>query len=185
MSQVREARPQAHVSAIIPTLSVTSGKDCVVEGLVNDVPVSILIDTGAATSVLNKVVWGKARGDNAQLKGVPGRKLVGVEGKPLQLYGSACIQVQLATEKFSVEVVVAETPTADLILGRDFLHNQECTIKMCECNDVLHVRSRGLKLPITKEQTPSMSPSLSVVLQEPVKVPAYSEMEVTGADPGL
>ncbi len=50
-----------------------------------------------------------------------GRKLVGVQGKPLNLYGSACVEVQLATEKFKVEVIIAETPTADLILGRDFL----------------------------------------------------------------
>jgi hypothetical protein len=75
---------------------------------------------------------------------------VGVEGKPLQLYGNACIQVQLATEKFLLEAVVAETPMADLILGRDFLRSHECTIEMCKSKNVLHVKSRGLKLPISK-----------------------------------
>jgi len=56
VSQALEGEHQAHVSTIIPTLSVTSGKDCMLEGLVNGVPTSILIDTGAATSVLNRLV---------------------------------------------------------------------------------------------------------------------------------
>lgn len=140
MSQALEGEHQAHVSTIIPTLSVTSGKDCVLEVLVNGVPTSILIDTGAATSVLNRDLWDKAKQDGSELGDAEGRKLVGVQGEPLQLYGSACVQVQLAAEKFPVEVMVAETPTVDMNIGRDFLRNQECTIEMGEDNDVLHVK---------------------------------------------
>lgn len=100
MSQTPEAGQQAHVSTIIPTLSVTSGKDCVLSGLVNDVPASVLIDTGAAMSVLNKALWDKAKGSRSELQGVQGKKLVSVQGKPLQLYGSTCVMVTLTTEKF-------------------------------------------------------------------------------------
>jgi len=121
VSQALEGEHQAHVSTRIPTLSVTSGKDCVLEGLVNGVPTSILIDTGAATSVLNRDLWDKAKQDGSELGDAEGRKLAGVQGKPLQLYGSACVQVQLAAEKFPIEVMVAETPTVDMIIGRDFL----------------------------------------------------------------
>lgn len=53
------------------------------EGLVNDVSASILVDTGAATSVLNKDLWDKAKGSGPDLLGVAGRKLVGVQGEPL------------------------------------------------------------------------------------------------------
>jgi len=91
------------------------------EGLVNGVPTSILIDTGAATSVLNRDLWDKAKQDGSELGDAEGRKLAGVQGKPLQLYGSACVQVQLAAEKFPIEVMVAETPTVDMIIGWDFL----------------------------------------------------------------
>ena len=132
VSQALGDGQQARVSTTIPTLSVTSGKDCVIESLVNNVPVSILIDMGAATSVLNKASWDRAKGSRSNLIGVDGRKLVGVQGKPLKLYGSTCVQVQLAAEKFSVEVIIAETPTADLIIGRDFLRRQECTIEIGE-----------------------------------------------------
>ena len=44
---------------IISTFSVTTGKDCVVDGLVNGVSASVLIDMGAALSVLNKAMWGE------------------------------------------------------------------------------------------------------------------------------
>ena len=76
--QALEGEHQAHVSTIIPTLSVTSGKDCVLEGLVNGVPTSILIDTGAATSVLNRDLWDKAKQGGSELGDAEGRKLVGV-----------------------------------------------------------------------------------------------------------
>ena len=183
MSRAAEAGPQAHVSTIIPTLSVTTGKDCVVDGLVNGVSASVLVDTGAALSVLNKAMWDKTGGKGSDLKGAAGKKLVGVQGKPLQLFGTANIQVELASEKFPVNVMVAEVPTTDLILGRDFLRYHGCVIEMGETVDVLHVKSRGLKLPISKDISLSRSPSLSVVLHEPVKVPPYSEMEVMGSVP--
>lgn len=40
------------------------------DGLVNSVPASILIDTGAATSVLNKELWDQAKGSGSDLRGV-------------------------------------------------------------------------------------------------------------------
>ena len=153
------------------------------EGLVNGISTCILVDTGAATSVLNKDLWDKAKGKGPDLRSVAGRKLVGVQGKPLNLYGSAPVQVQLATERFAIEVMVVETPTADLILGRDFLRNQKCVIEMGKANDMLHVKSRGLKLPISKGQPSSVSPILRVTLQEPVTVPPCSEIEVMGSVP--
>jgi len=92
------------------------------------------------------------------------------------------VQVQLAAEKFPVEVMVAETPTVDMIIGWDFLQNQECTIEMGK-DDMLHVKSCGLKLPISKGQPSSVSSILSVILQESIKVPPFSEMKVMGSVP--
>ena len=79
--------------------------------------------------------------------------------------------------------MVADTPTADLILGRVFLQNHGCIIVMgTKANDldVLHVKSQGLKVPILKDPNPSLFPVLWVVLQEQVKVPPLSELEVMG-----
>ena len=100
ISRAAEAGQQAHVSTIIPTISVTTGKDCVIDGLVNGVSASVLIDTGAALSILNKAMWDKTGGKGSDLKRPAGRKLVSIQGKPLQLFGTTNIQVELASEKF-------------------------------------------------------------------------------------
>ena len=47
----------------------------------------------------------------------------------MHLYGRTCVYVELSSEKFQVDVIVADTPTADLITGRDFLHAQQCVIE--------------------------------------------------------
>ena len=70
MSQAPEEGSEAHVS--VPTLSVLSGKDCVLAGQVNGVPASILVDTGAAITVLSKHMWDRAKEDGTQLESVAG-----------------------------------------------------------------------------------------------------------------
>ena len=80
------------------------------------------------------------------------------------------LQVELASEKFPVNVMVAEIPTTDLILGRDFLHYYGCVIEMSETVDVLHMKSRGLKLPISKDISLSRSPSLTTQASESTPV---------------
>ncbi len=44
VSQTQEDDRQAHVSVIIPTLSVCSGRDCMLKGLVNGVSANIFVD---------------------------------------------------------------------------------------------------------------------------------------------
>lgn len=75
-------------------------------------------------------VLGKATCDQAEfeLSEVIGCRLVGVQGNLLQLYGGVWVQLQLDTKMFDVDVVVVDTPTADLIISCDFLHAHECTI---------------------------------------------------------
>ena len=51
----------------VPTLSVLSGKDCVVAGQIHGAPASILVDTGAAITMLYKCMWDHAKEDGAQL----------------------------------------------------------------------------------------------------------------------
>ena len=82
---------------------------------------SILIDTGVVVSGLNKERLAQAGQKGSPLKDWTGRKLMEVQGLPLRLNGSACVQEQLAEEKSSVDVMVADTSTADFIIGRDFL----------------------------------------------------------------
>ena len=101
-----------------------------IKGLVNSVPANILLDTGAAATVLSKSMWDRSKNHDAQLRCVADRRLVSVQGTPLHLHGSASIQLELPPETFNITAIVADTPTADVILGRDFLRRQNCTIEM-------------------------------------------------------
>lgn len=153
------------------------------KGLVNGVSANILVDTGAATTVLSKDMWDRSKERGAQLQGIADRKLVGVQGTPLHLHGSARIQLELPPEKFWISVIVADTPTADMILGRDFLRSQRCAIEMKDTDDVLHIQSRRQSVAIVQDRTAPGTSSLNVILQESVMVPPCSEVEVMGRTP--
>ena len=69
----------------IPTFSVTDETDYLLEGRVNGIPTIILIDTGAVATVLSSEEWEKAKTVGEKLESLNGKKLVGVQGTPLQL----------------------------------------------------------------------------------------------------
>lgn len=53
------------------------GKNCAVEGFVHNIPVSVLLDTGATKFVLSEAMWGRVHGD-LELVAVLGQRLVDV-----------------------------------------------------------------------------------------------------------
>ena len=57
-------------------------------GLVNGVSANILVDMGAATTVLSRDMWDCSKERDAQLQGIADWKLVGVQGTPLHLQGT-------------------------------------------------------------------------------------------------
>ena len=72
----------------------------VLEGCVNSVYASILADTGAAVTLVSREFWEKVTVNNEQLKGSMGRKVVGVQGSPLELHGIAQIHIELEGDQF-------------------------------------------------------------------------------------
>lgn len=127
MSQACEGKQEARetstlTEATIPTFSIGSKKGFVLEGQINAVNVSILVDTGAVATVLSKEVWDRVNTAGAELEPVGvGVALVGVQGSPLHLHGSTQQQLQLQGETFPVKMIVADALMSDVILGRDFL----------------------------------------------------------------
>ena len=170
MSQELEEESEAHAS--VPTLSVFSGKDRVLVGQINVVGASILIDTSAVITVLSKCMWDQAKDEGAQLDSM------GVLGITIPLHCKAHILLGLSSEKFEVNARDAGIPTADIILGRDFLHIQQCMIEMINKGDVLHLQSHGHSIFLAENLTQPPIPKLNVVLQESVVVPPCSEIEV-------
>ena len=78
----------------------------------------------------------------AELLSTNNKKLVGVQGIPLQLVGAMQIDIELCSEEFQADVIVADSLPIDVILGRDFLKAQQCTIEMTPTRDVLHFKER-------------------------------------------
>ena len=91
-----EGEQKAHLSQTnIPTFSIDTESNYVVEGRVNRYPVNILIDTGAAATIVSSDTWEKIRSPGAELISTTGKKLVGVQGTPLQLNGTTHIDIEL------------------------------------------------------------------------------------------
>ena len=116
-----------------------------------------MLDTGAPVSLIRKDVFDQVQGE---LVPWAGGGLVGVEGTPLG-------------KLLPSEVVVASSLKAEAILGVDFLEQNGCVINAAK--RILHLH--GLAIPVTTKPSPEVV-QLSVLLQETLRIPALSEVEV-------
>ena len=98
--------------AVNPTLSYY------VTTHVQGVPLCLMVDTGAAISLLRKDKW--------QLLGVAGKyklekwtggQLVGVEGSPVPVYGATCVKVQMGELCVNIDFLVIDM---ELLIGIQF-----------------------------------------------------------------
>ena len=97
---------------------------------INGNTVVFLVDTGSALTILQKDIWERCKGPEQQLEPWCQKRLVGVEGSFLQVFGSATVAVNIHGEILQVAVVVIDPLTIEAILGLDIL--SQCTV------DLLH-----------------------------------------------
>ena len=149
----------------ITAVTINTEADCMLKGCVNGVSASILVDTGAAATILSKKLWNRT-GCKTPLTSSDGQKLVSVQGIPLHLHGGTQIELQLKDELFSVRVMVADTLTTgvDVILGRDFLRDHRCTIEMGEKRDTLHFKDRSISFILNGQELPLQATQVHVLL---------------------
>ena len=147
---------------------------------VNETLASCLIDTGAAMSLISKQLWDRMK----EIKKTPplnrvDHKLVGVQGVPLKLYGTMKVEVKFnGMEKmYPVEVQVAESITTDIILGRDFLQENHCNVKLGEHNQ-LHFTTEKTTINFGRGNDRTTVASVDISIAESVVVPPLSEMEI-------
>ena len=76
--------------------------------------------------------------NRAVLEPWTGQRLVGVKGTPLQVCGTAQVELKLGEETFQSRVVVVDGLTADVILGLDFLEAHSCTVDIVKKNLAFH-----------------------------------------------
>ena len=84
-----KAQELQEVTVTVPTLSVSSVASFSVHGMIGSIPLELLVDTGAAVSLLNASVWKGINNTETRivLQQWSGKKLVGVNGTPLSVKG--------------------------------------------------------------------------------------------------
>ena len=88
--------------------------------------------------------------NRAVLEPWTGQRLVGVKGTPLQVCGTAQMELKLGEETFQSRVVVVDGLTADVILGLDFLEAHSCTVDIGK--KTLHFTNRGTSVRLHGSQ---------------------------------
>ena len=109
-------------------LFVLSSRGVYVSSLINHTHVSLLLDTGATSSILNEETWkksGQYRPEELQKFNVT---LTVANGEKLAVQGRAVINVRFGNSVFKVPMlVVCDIPHA-CILGSDFFERESCRI---------------------------------------------------------
>ena len=171
----------------LPTVPVAStfdtSADCALEVHVNGVPASCLVDTGAVSTILSRKVWSKLSTEQKRLAPLHLRRnLVDAQGSPLKLVGLAEVELELGSKRFPVSVLVAETLTTDLIIGRDFLKQHRCSVELGE-RDLLRLTQAGIALPLGSSKGCQRMAPVAVVTNETLCIPPLCEMEIMAKAP--
>ena len=154
--------------------SVTPTPAYHVDGYVNNVPASMVIDTGAAVTLLRKEFWLKT---NTTLNSWRGPDLVGAKGTPITVCGTAAVVFKIGSCSFSMEAVLSDVLTADAILGLDFLEEHKCTI--AAGRKLFTLRDGEVSVPLDSSNKKHDQITTEVIhLSQTVSIPALSEVEV-------
>ena len=107
-------------------------------GSLNGVAVSMLVDTGAAATLLRLDVWEQIVTCNPlPLEPCPSMRLLGAGGEPLTVHGRSHITLGIGSNLFVVDAVVVNPLTSQAILGLNFVVEQRATID--QPNRILHL----------------------------------------------
>ena len=115
-----------------------------VDGEVNWITTSFLLDTGASTTLLRKDTWERVKAPS-QTKLTPclEQRLVSVDGSPLQVHGQAMVEFELAGEIFQLEVTVVSPLTSEAIYLDWISFVSTESLSILETNNVVRGEQRA------------------------------------------
>ena len=142
----------------------------------NGTPTKYLLDTGAAVTLIHHDKWESLPPSKTPLKPWTGKPLVGVAGRPLEVWGATFVDIDIAGEHFSTQVVVASALTTEAILGGDFLRDNQCTLEIGQRR--LQFGNRGVAIAMDEVSSEPVIVQARVTLDETIRIPAFSEKEV-------
>jgi len=135
-----------------------------------------MVDTGAAVSLIDSSTWSRIKGQST-LKPWVNSGLVGVNGVPLRVKGTATLQLAISGYQYPIEVIIADLRT-EAILGIDFLEANQCAIDLSRGLMSLNGNCKPITLTRAGPKL-DLPDNVSVVLSNSVYIPGSSEMEVS------
>ena len=155
-------------------LFVLNGRGVYVSGLVNHYRVSLLLDNGATSSILNEEIWknsGQYRPE--KLQKINATLTVG-NGENLAVQGRTIINLRFGKVVFRVPLLVVRDIPHACILGSDFFEQESCRILYDVGTLVVH----GEEVPIFYQRK---APSVCrIVVEEEVELKPGTEVIVCG-----
>jgi hypothetical protein len=159
-------------------------------GCVNGLDVALLLDTGAAVTLLRQDVWDKvaATPDSlASLRPWTEVSLVSAGGTPLTVHACARLALTLGGANFQTDFVVVSPLTSEAILGIDFLQAQEAKIDLGR--KTVDLRDSGCKIvlhsPVPLQSCPSEQDvrtvhTVEIPPRSVLETPAYCDTAASG-----
>ena len=112
-------------------------------------PISLLVDTGSAITIIHERVWCPPQSGLRKVN----RPVLAANGGPLSILGQTEVRIVIAGKEFSHQVLIAGDITQECILGADFLTTHGFVIDLG--NHVLRVGETST--PLLSSKTPLAS----------------------------
>ncbi len=159
-----------------PTLTYdTENRSPHVQGQVNGHPVVMLVDTGAAITLVQEKLWHKVDGKTPLN---PAKAASAANGGRLEIVGMAGLALNIGNLQVpSANVAVAKNLQADFILGADILQSQGAIVDLD--SGLLRFR-HGVSAILQKRTQAATQVVARVVLQQDVTIPGQNELLVKG-----
>ena len=154
-----------------------------VSGQINGHEIYLVVDTGAAVTLMRKSLWDRVKPQESRLLPWAGGELTGVEGTTLQVQGTAKVSVQISEHSFQVEFVIVDGLSEEAILGLDFLSSHQCSLDIGKKTLFISDSRSTVPLQTHPQSRPDSNPVACVVMSETRQIPPYSELEVMASVP--
>ena len=140
---------EGHAHSATPVLPINSSSAYKIPAFINNIRVNLLLDTGAAVSLIRRDVylWEQVNAKKQQQRSPIGHQLVGVDGTPLKILGTARVGIRIGQELFSANLIILEFLTTVAIFELDFLQANQCIIDTH--SKQIQFADRNMKLPLS------------------------------------
>ena len=144
-----------------------------INGKIENISVSFLIDTGASVSIIRTDIYNKIPLEMRPSLEPINTNLLGADGKSIPCKGTGWFELTLCNQKIPHQIWVAEI-NLEGIIGLDFLNKQGCKL------DLIERKLQLQELPNSPYDDDEEETCCHIVAEETTMIPPEAEMLVKG-----